>query len=261
MVTRLPEAGRWRVRWLAMRNWMPSRPELVAEIIVLAGTIGYNLYQTIASGRSPAFVFLSTIAAAAIVLFAIASWESIAQRLRRRVLSGKELIDTVDHWLSDNNYTRGPFQWEGYSYGLQVSRPGGPTVWIGASDRQSVLAFIGQRSDFVDEMGTTMTPADAARIKLDLDLEVARIGALVETRQNPYTILYSVSLTIDAELSSAQVLDMVMFIERVDFLVTSLYLKNKLTSSPAAVVGTTQAGTPSGSASYGTAPAPFPSDT
>lgn len=216
--------------------------ELAVEIIVLLGLIGLQVGIGIAEDISPSLIVLSTVAVGTMVMLAIANYERWREPLRRRIPSDKELIKAIDGWLGDLNYTRGYVSLKNFSHTLEVSAPRnlqgvqGVRVWIGIEETWSALWFMGYRTDAANQIAISMTPQQAGEVKLDLGLEIARMGAFYGTTSppNPYSVVFWDTIPIDEHMSAHQVIDRVRFVERIDHLVNSVYLKHSLSITPGA---------------------------
>jgi hypothetical protein len=183
----------------------------------------------------PVYVLLIFIGSLGIVFWAVGNYQRMMEPWRNRVPSDKEAIGAIDRWLLDANYRVAHVQLSQFSYSLWVAnqRPGAPNIWIGVDPQQNSLSFMSYRDDPANEMGTKMAPGKATEIKLDLGLEVARMGALYEAADLPvYTITFWDMIPIDDHLSAGSVLSRVSFIERIDHLINSVYAKHQLTIGP-----------------------------
>lgn len=183
--------------------------ELAVEVAVVIGLFALNLVLGILGGVKPVFVSLIGIGTLVLLLAAVALYEYIRSPLRRRVPTGKEVIAAVDAWLGNANYRRGRVTYGGFSDALEIQqqRPNASRLWIGVEPVQNTLWFMCIRTDEVNELLTKMTIPQAVQIKLDLGLEIARMGAFYETQDFPkYTVTFWDTIPIDQHLDASKVL-------------------------------------------------------
>ena len=171
-----------------MRYWMPSRREVVVEVLALLALPGLNIATTIMGGLAPYIVVLLALLTLLITLLIIAAWEWIAQPFRHRILTDKALIDTVDAWLRDNGFGRTPFQWLGFSHAIVAAR-NNVNVYIGVGAARNTLTIAGvkQESDS-DRALLTGTPGLSTRwvdAQFEINLELTRFGVYYETTPTP----------------------------------------------------------------------------
>ena len=201
------------------------------ETIAVLSLPTFSMVSSIIEGRSPSLVLFTSIGTLAVILLTIAIWEHLRQPFRHRVLEGRELIDKVDQWLGENDYTRGPVDLSAqygiqyYERGLEISYTGGVKIWIAVEQRRNILVFIIQRSDSAGEM-MKLKPEDVEKLKIDLALEVNRVGATYnQTSESPFTIMAMDTLPVDEHLGASQVLEKTLFMQRVDYLINAVYVK------------------------------------
>ena len=240
---------------MLFRQWVPERRELLAQVIIGVALIVINIIPNIIAGRSFSFILLTTLGVVLLVMAISAVYEYHRQPYRRRTLQGKELIDAVDTWLREDDYARGPIQLEGYSHAIEVSGSRlNAKTWIAIEDKMNALLFLSNRTDIADAM--SLMPAEqVTKLKVDLSLEIARMGGYFLSEDNPYTITFFDRLPIDENVNKSKVVDRLWFIQRLDFLVNSVYLRQTLevnsTPSPAVAESTP---TPSPESTSDTAP-------
>ena len=182
-----------------------------------------NLILSTVQGESYTFVLLTTLGAIVGILAAVALWESLRRPFRRRVLTGKDLIDTVDIWLREVGYGRRPTEAEGYSHAL-IASFGSSNVLVAVEPTRNQLLFAAARTQ--SETDTTllggMSAKDQYDLKYEFQLELARFGVFYSVTENPLSITVFVSLTVDESLNEGLVVDRVDFIRRADHLVELL---------------------------------------
>lgn len=198
--------------------------ELVIEFAVGVAFLATPLVVGILSDAEPLLIVLATGGMVTMAIFAVTQYESWRAPLRDKILSGKELIDAVDAWLRENQYTRGPAQLKGYSHAIQV-QGSAAKVWIAIPEDKNALHFITSRADSANALSTLMDPAQRLEVTYLIALEVARMGAYYEVADSPYSIASWDVLSVDETVNEAKVLSRVGFIERVDHLIQLVWGK------------------------------------
>ena len=193
-----------------MRQWMPSRRTLIAgsAFAVLIPSLNGILA---AIDRVPYWaISLVVLTTLVVVLGGIAIFENIRRPYRVHILEGKELIDTIDSWLRDNGFTRGPAQWPGHSQGIIVT-DNLRSVWIAKEDTSNKLIFISVRAEEATDTPSfnTIGKTEWAEKQYDLAIELARFGVFYTIEENPLTVLYWTYLAVDNTLNEAAVLEKV----------------------------------------------------
>jgi hypothetical protein len=210
---------------------MPSRRELVAEILVGLAFPTYQLVQSIVSGQSPTYVVLTTLGVAALSMFILAQWEQVRQAFRRRSLAGKELMDTIDVWLRENGFGRQPYTMPGYSHAI-VATYGGFTTYVGVEEQRNVLAIAATRAENQDDTATInqMEAGDWVDLKFELEQELAKFGVYYQARDIPYSITIWIPVPVDETLNEARMIERIDFLRRADALV-GLIAGRRMTAS------------------------------
>lgn len=204
--------------------------ELSVEIIVLVGFTVFNVVLSWIGDFEPVYVSLIGFGSFGIAIWIIANYEQWRAPLRRRLPTSSELMKAVDQWLGENDYTRGPTQLPAplgtgyYERVLEVSYGGGVKMWIAVEQKRKLLVFLSQRGDPGGEIAK-LGQGEAQKLKLDLALEVARIGALYQAAENPYGITFGDTLSIDESLNAGKVIEKTVFIQRVDNLINNVFFK------------------------------------
>ena len=211
---------------------MPSRRTLVAQVAV---TVLMPTLSGILAALDPVpywAILLIVLATILIVLAGIAIFEHIRRPYRVQTLEGIDLFNTIDSWLRDNGFTRGPAHWEGYSQGIAVTDDL-RKVWIAKEDASNKLIFISARIESAADTAVinTIDATKWAEMKYELLIELARFGAFYEMEEKPFSVVYWTFLAVDSTLNEAAILEKVTFIQRADALV-------QLVASKAAMIAT-----------------------
>jgi len=207
---------------LTLRDYVPSKREVVANLLVALGIPGALAVYSGVKGESVTFIVLTTLGALVLIALLIALVQWIVAPYRNRVLTGKELIQAVDTWLGHLNLKRGSVPLEGYAFGLEVNAPNvDMKAWVGLDDTTNTLVFISGRTDSQSPLSKYMGSDQLIQMKFEIAMEIARFGAYYRSEESPpsFTIWYWSGLPVDRTLTSANVIEKLDFVGRLDALV------------------------------------------
>jgi hypothetical protein len=203
-----------------MRQWMPSKKEWVIEVGLLVAVTALQSVFSIIERWPPPIIILLALTTLLLAAGLVATYEYFRRPSRRRVLQGKELMDTIDAWLRDRGYVRGYVPTEMLDYAMVVTSAN-CTLWVGI-EKQSKSLKLGTgrvetniESLFLDRLDNF----EWAKMQYDLQLELSRVGVDYQIKPRPLSVTFWAELPVDETFSESAVLKEVGNIQRVDRLV------------------------------------------